>query len=46
MAYGEARVAALSGSLAALQGKIERELTLLAPDMAKLADFNRKLNRL
>ena len=46
MAYGEARVAALSGSLAALQGKIDRELTLIAPDMAKLSDFKRKLNRL
>ena len=46
MAYGEARVAALSSSLAALQGKIDRELTLIAPDMAKLSDFKRKLNRL
>jgi hypothetical protein len=46
MAYGEARVAALSSSLAALQGKIDHELTLIAPDMAKLANFKRKLNRL
>ena len=46
MAYGEARVAALSSSVAALQGKIDRELTLIAPDMAKLSYFKRKLNRL
>ncbi len=46
MAYGEARVAALSSSLAALQGKIDYELTLPAPDAEKLADFKRKLLRL
>ena len=46
MMYGEARVAALACSLAALQGKIDHELTLLAPDAAKLADFKRKLNRI
>lgn len=46
MAYGEAWVAAVSSSLAALQGKIDRELTLIAPDMAKLSDFKRQLNRL
>ena len=41
MAYGEARVAALSSGFAALQSKIDRELTLIAPDMAKLSDFHR-----
>ena len=46
MAYGEARVAALSGSLVSLQGKIDHELTLPAPDAEKLADFKRKLLRL
>ena len=46
MAYGEARVAALSISLAALQGKIDHELTLPAPDAEKLDDFKRKLLRI
>ncbi len=46
MAYGEARVAALSINLAALQGKIDHELTLLAPNAERLADFKRKLLRI
>ncbi len=46
MAYGEARVAALACSLAALQGKIDHELTLPAPDEEKLAGFKRKLLRI
>ena len=46
MAYGEARVAALSSSLAELQGKIDHELTLPAPDAEMLADFKRKLLRI
>ncbi len=46
MAYGKARVAALSSSLAALQGKIDHELTLPAPDVEKLADFKHKLLRI
>ncbi len=46
MAYGEARVAALSSNLAALQGKIDHELTLPTPDAEKLGDFKRKLLRL
>lgn len=46
MMYGEARIAALSGSLMALQSKIDQEKALAAPDAAKLSDFRCKLNRI
>ena len=46
MAYGESRLAALSGSLKALQGKIGHELELHAPDADKLAEFKHKLLRI
>lgn len=46
MVYGEARIAALSSSLEALQDKIEHELKLPIPDADKLHDFKRKLNRI
>ena len=46
MAYGEARVAALSSSFKALQDRIEHETRLFTPDTHKLADFKRKLNRI
>ncbi len=46
MAYGESRLAALSGSLQALQGKIDHESELHAPDADKLAEFKHKLLRI
>ena len=46
MAYGESRLAALSGSLKALQGKIDHELELHAPDADKLAELKHKLLRI
>ncbi len=46
MVYCEARIAALNGSLQNLQGKIDHELDLPAPDVERLADFKRKVNRI
>ncbi len=46
MAYGEARIAALSSSFEALQEKIELESKFPTPDAEKLAEFKRKLSRI
>ena len=46
MVYCEARIAALNSSLQNLQGKIDHELELPAPDAERLADFKYRVNRI
>ncbi len=46
MVYCEARIAALNGSLRDLQGRIDHELELPAPDAERLADFKYKVIRI
>jgi len=46
MSYCEARIAALHGSLEALQSKIDHEMDLPAPDVSRLADFKHQIVRI
>ena len=45
MSYCEARIAALNGNLHALQGKIDHEMDLPAPDISRLAEFKHQIIR-